>query len=231
MKLAIHQPQFMPWVGYFHKMASADHFVLLDNVQFKKNEWQHRNRIRTHNGWQWLSVPTGYRYPQAINEVSVNLGIPWREKHLKSLDINYGRAPFYAEYRKSLAEFYAQNWPTIDLWNNASVRLCAEWFGITVPVSLASQLSGEGTSTARLVSICRELGADTYLAGSGGHDYMDLALFDNAGIRVVFQEFIPPVYVQHGTAPGSSFVPGLSALDIIFNCGPVSRSVLMGAAA
>jgi hypothetical protein len=83
MVLAIHQPQYMPWVGYFHKMASADLFVFLDDVQFKKNEWQHRNRIRNADGWQWLSVPNTYKLPQKITEVEVRTDQDWEAKHMR----------------------------------------------------------------------------------------------------------------------------------------------------
>lgn len=228
MKLAIHQPQYMPWVGYLHKMASVDLFVFLDDVQFKKNEWQHRNRIRNAQGWQWLSVPNSYRFPQLITEVAVRNDTGWQADHLKSLHACYGRSPFFGDCIAPFEEFYSQSWPTIDKVNIASVRLLASVTGIGTPAAVSSEHHFSGTSTERLVNICRHFGATTYLAGAGGKDYMDLALFAGAGIAVEFQEFAPPVYSQHWAGTAGEFVPGLSAIDLVFNCGPDSLHVLMG---
>jgi hypothetical protein len=228
MKIAIHQPQYMPWLGYFHKMASVDLFVLLDDVQFKKNEWQHRNRIRNATGWQWLSVPNGYRFPQKITEVPVLYQEDWRRRHLLSIVSCYGKARHFSTLFPRFEDFYQKEWPTIDRVNIDSVVLLAGILGIATPLAVSSAAGFDGVSTGRLVSICKHYGADTYLAGAGGHDYMDLSLFENAGISVEFQEFECPVYEQHWVGAQSPFVPGLSAIDLVFNCGPGSVRVLTG---
>ncbi len=228
MVLAIHQPQYMPWVGYFHKMACADLFVLLDDVQFKKNEWQHRNRIRNAQGWQWLSVPNTYRYPQLITEVEVKCDQDWETKHLRSLEMCYGRARFFDEYIGRFREYYAVGRRTMDAVTIDSVKLLAGMLGITTPIEISSKHGFEGVSSERLVNICRHFGAETYLAGAGGRDYMDLSIFEQAGIGARFQEFVSPVYMQHWSKGPEDFVGGLSAIDLIFNCGPDSLAVLMG---
>ena len=228
MKIAIHQPQYMPWSGYLHKMASVDLFIFLDDVQFKKNEWQHRNRIRNAQGWQWLSVPNHYRFPERINEVEIERGSGWKEQHMKSITACYGKAPWFSEFQERTSEFFNEEHSTLDTLNISSVNLCASFIGITTPVDRSSKYLFEGVSTERLVSMCKHFGADTYLAGAGGHDYMDLTLFKDAGISVEFQQFTPPVYPQHWARSESDFVPGLSSLDLIFNCGPKSNSILMG---
>lgn len=227
MKLAIHQPQYMPWVGYFHKMASVDLFVFLDDVQFKKNEWQHRNRIRNPQGWQWLSVPNHYKFPQRINEVALNDTQRWREKHLRSIEMCYGKAPFFGHYAERLNEFYSRRWDTMAAVCVDSVKLLAELIGVTTPTVMSSRHSFESQATERLVAICGHFGADTYLAGAGGRDYMDLSLFEQAGIEVAFQEFSPPRYTQHWCKSDEDFVPGLSALDLVLNRGPASLDILM----
>jgi hypothetical protein len=228
MKLAIHQPQYMAWSGYFHKIASADLFVILDDVQFKKNEWQHRNRIRTSQGWQWLSVPNRYRFPQKINEVPVNNEIDWRAKHWHSLLAAYGKAPFFDEYRQDFESFYAQSWNDCAALNIASVKLLCRLLGIATAIETSSCHGFEGSATGRLVNICRYFKADMYLSGSGGKEYLDETLFSQAGIRVKYQEFVPPRYPQHWARGDEEFVPGLSAVDLLFNCGKRSLSVLMG---
>ena len=138
MIVTIHQPQYMAWSGYFHKIACADLFVILDDVQFKKNEWQHRNRIRTSQGWQWLSVPNCYRFPQKINEVAVNDETDWRAKHWHSLETAYGKAPFFYEYRQDFESFYKGSWNDLASLNIASVKLLCRLLGITTAIEISS---------------------------------------------------------------------------------------------
>ncbi|MBN1127972.1 MAG: WbqC family protein, partial [Chitinispirillaceae bacterium] len=167
MIVTIHQPQYLPWSGYFHKIAQADLFVVLDDVQFRKNEWQHRNRIRTSQGWQWLSVPNHYRFPQNISEVSVNNEIDWRAKHWHSLRTAYGKAPHFSAYAGEFERLYARTWTTLAELNSASVQLLCRLLGITTPVRFSSAHDFAGASTERLVNICRHFEADMYLSGSG----------------------------------------------------------------
>jgi hypothetical protein len=228
MIVAIHQPQYMPWTGYFHKIAGADLFVILDDVQFKKNEWQHRNRIRTSQGWQWLSVPNHYAFPQAIREVRLNNQIPWQEKHWRSLVAAYGNAPWFGKYKDDFEKFYAKRWENMAELNIDSIVLLNRLLGIASPMERSSAYHFEGTSTQRLVNICRHFKADMYLSGSGGKDYIEQDFFDTAGIKVVFEEFSPPSYAQHWSRSEDEFIPGLSVIDLLFNCGDESLSVLKG---
>lgn len=216
MILAAHQPQFMPWMGYFDKMLHSDVFVLLDNVQFKKSEWQNRNRVLMNGAPSWLTVPVLHRFPQNINEVEINGAAgDWKSKHLKTLAQCYGKAGFFKEADAVARDIYGHEWKLLSPLNVATVESLKEALGIKTKLVLSSTLELEGTSTARLVDLCRKMGADTYLAGAGGHDYMDLSLFEKAGIKVIFQEYKHPEYVQGSAA----FVPYLSALDLLFHCG------------
>jgi hypothetical protein len=228
MKIAIHQPQYMPWLGFYHKMASADLFVLLNDVQFKKNEWQNRNRIRSSTGWQWLSVPTTYKFPQLICEVGIDMSQEWQKNHLASLVTCYSNSRFGKQYLSLFEEYYSNSFSMIDKINNDSVYLLATIMEINTPMVVSSDYTFTGSSTERLVNICRHFKADTYLAGAGGRHYMDLDLFKKANITVEFQEFSCPVYEQLWCKSEADFIPGLSALDLVFNCGDKSRSILMG---
>jgi hypothetical protein len=230
MRLAIHQPQYMPWLGYFHKMASVDFFVFLNDVQFKKNEWQHRNRIRNAKGPQWLSVPTTYKFPQKINEVEVDFSQNWQRNHFHSLEACYGKAPFFNKYAPLFAEFFCAPCSKIDRVNIDSVKLLAGIMGIPTESAISSDYKFKGESTERLVNICKHFKATTYLAGAGGRDYMDISMLEQAGIKVEFQNFKCPVYPQHWARTSEEFVPDLSAIDLIFNCGPKSLETLMGKA-
>ena len=228
MKIAIHQPQYMPWCGYFHKIASADLFVLLDDVQFKKNEWQHRNRIRTSQGWQWLSAPNQHRFPQKINEVRVNNATQWQEKHWRSLAASYGKATFFDLYKEEFKRFFEGGWDLLAQLNIDSVKLLARLLGIATPLKVSAPYNFQGASTERLVNICRHFNADIYLSGAGGREYLDIGIFEKAGIGVEFQEFTCPVYEQHWSRGAAEFIPGLSAVDLLFNCGYKSLNLLMG---
>ncbi len=98
MIVSVHQPQYLPWLGYFDKIERSDIFVFLDNVQFKKNEWQNRNKIKTSEGWQWLSVPVIHKFMQKISEVKINNTVWWGKKHLNALVTNYSKAPFFKDH-------------------------------------------------------------------------------------------------------------------------------------
>ena len=215
MIAAIHQPQFMPWLGYFDKMDQVDCFVLLDQVQFKKNEWQNRNRIRTAQGWQYLTVPVLHEFPQRLDQVRINNQTDWRRKHVQALETHYGKAPHYGRYAPLFLELLARDWERLSLLNEAVLSALAGAFGITTPIVRASQFEAREEQTGRLVDLCKAVGADCYLAGAGGRGYMNLEKFEAAGIAVEFQDFVSPEYAQ----VYRPFVAGLSAVDLLFNCG------------
>lgn len=224
MIIAIHQPQFMPWLGYFDKMDQVDAFVLLDNVQYKKNEFQNRNRIKTPQGPQWLTVPVSYQFPALINEVTVRTGDPWRRKHVQTLVANYAKAPYWTDYAESLQTLYADELASLAAINRASVAWLQRELGIETPLVVASEMDLSEEPTQRLLDICKALGASRYLAGVDGRKYMELNRFKEAGIEVVFQDFEHPNYAQlHG-----EFTSHLSALDLLLNCGPESGKIVRG---
>jgi hypothetical protein len=222
MMCAVHQPQYLPWLGYFDKMDRAGLFIMLDTVQFKKNEWQNRNRIRTSQGWQWLTVPVLHDFGQKIQEVRIDSRGDWRRKHWEALRQNYRKAPFFGMLAPALERVYSRPRESLSALNVETCMVLREALGITTPVVMAGEYAACEDPSGRLVDLCRAAGADTYLAGAGGAGYMDMEVFARAGVRVVFQEYSHPVYRQvHG-----EFVSHLSALDLLFNCGPESLGIL-----
>ncbi|MBI5444687.1 MAG: WbqC family protein [Deltaproteobacteria bacterium] len=217
MVLAVHQPHYLPWPGLFHKMASADLFVFLDVVQYVPREWQNRNRIRTHQGTQWLTVPVHAPGRPEIREVSVDNEQPWAERHLRSLEFNYRPSPHYREVMGWLEPLLQRRWEGLSDLNIAVTLEMARALGVTTPTRIASDLGDLPTGPdRRIVALCERLGAEVYLSGSGGHHYMELEAYRAAGIRVAFHEFQPPVYPQlHGDP-----IPGLSAVDLLLQAGP-----------
>ena len=219
MRLAAHQPQYLPWLGFFDKMDRVDRFVLLDVVQFKKNEWQNRNRIRTAEGWQWLTVPVHHRFPMTLHEVTLDDHGPWRRKHREALRIHYARSPHRATVLPALEALLDEPFEDLSALNARTVRLLAGLLGARTPISLASTVPGlPDGADGRLIALCRHFGCMEYLAGAGGADYMDLEAYRRAGIRVTFQEFRHPIYTQ----AYAGFEPNLSAVDLLLNCGPGS---------
>jgi hypothetical protein len=216
MKIAVHQPQFMPWLGYFDKMDKVDIFVLLDTVQFKKNEYQNRNRIKNSKNWEWLTVPVMFHFGDRISEVAIDNKSDWRKKHLHTLQTNYGKADFFREYQPAFEALYEKPYENMSLLNIDTIMLLREMLSIKTEVVVASALPPMSEEpTERLLDICRHFHADAYVAGAGGKGYMECERFRDAGIKLMFQHFIHPEYGQLYGA----FEPFMSALDLIFNAG------------
>lgn len=222
MIVAVHQPQYMPWLGYFEKIARADRFVMLDTVQYKKNEFQNRNKIKTAQGWQWLTVPVQYKFPMTIDQVPINNAVNWRHKHMQALITNYAKTPFFETYRPQFQALFNTQWQQLTDINQASITLLLQAFDITTPIDQAKHWDLSQDPTGRLVDICKHLNADTYLSGAGGKGYLDLDQFARANIRVEFQHVVHPTYTQLF----GDFQPYMAALDLLFNCGPNSFQTL-----
>jgi hypothetical protein len=221
--VAIHQPQYLPWLGYFDKLDRSDVFCLLDTVQYKKNEFQNRNRIKTAEGWQWITVPATYRFPQRINEVGVNQTVDWQRKHLQALKTNYSKAPFFDTYYPSFEKFYQKPYELLVDVNVASIELLVQLLDLERKLVLASSIQVETEDpTLRLVEICRILGGGSYLSGRDGAKYMDVDMFARHQINILFQDFNHPQYPQcYGP-----FEPNMSVVDLLFNCGPESLAII-----
>ena len=226
MKVAIHQPHYLPWLGYFAKWASADLFVFLDTVQYEKNGWQNRNRIKTPAGPRWLTVPVRAHLGMAVGVVPIDTTQPWRARHLRAIENAYAKAPEWPRYRDELQRFYSREWGRLAPLAVDSARCLASALGVSTPTRLASDLAvADGPrqdATARLVAICRAVGADTYLAGRDGALYLDADQFAAAGIAVATQRYEHPVYDQ---GPGE-FTPFLSALDLLLMHGDEALGIL-----
>lgn len=227
MIVAIHQPNYLPWLGYFFKIAKCDRFVLLDNVQYSRDGFVNRNKIKTPQGAAWLTVGvlTKDRYGQLINEVEINSSIPWSSIHEKSLFQNYSKAPYFRDYISFFQDIYHRKWERLVNLNDALINVICQILGIrSVEFIHASELNTSGTSTELLVNICKAVGADTYLSGPSGKEYMDEELFEKEGINLRYSDFKHPVYTQLW----GDFTPNMSIIDLIFNEGERSLEILTG---
>lgn len=227
MIVSINQPAYLPWLGYFHRIASSDLHIVLDHVQFEKNSFTNRNKIRLKDGWQWLTVPvlTKGRFGDlAIRELCIDGQTRWAAKHWIALQQHYRKAPHFARYEAPLAAIYAQPWERLDGLMRALTGLMLEAFGITTPLRYSSEMQPAGAKDELVLNLCRAAGATQYLSGPLGRNYLREEIFVSAGIRVVYHDYQHPAYAQ--TYPG--FEAGMTALDLLFNSGPEEgRAILM----
>ena len=228
MTFSVHQPQYIPWLGYFDKIAKSDYFVFLDSVQYKPREFQNRNKIRTKKGSSWLTVPAickGKRC-QMIRDVIIDNSQPWQRKHLNSIKESYATSPFFKDYIPFFENVYSRKWERILDLNVYIIKYILEKIHIRTPVCLESQLGTKNTATYRIVEIAKKLNADTYLSGIGGKDYLEEEKFADNGIKIIYQNFTHPVYHQQFMPNENDFIPYMSILDLLFSEGHKAKRVL-----
>ncbi len=222
--VGIHQPMYLPWIGYFEKIHRCDAFVLLDDAAYSRNYYINRNRIRTKEGWTWLTVPvlsTG-KFGQLIGEVKVDRSRRWEARHWKSLNYSYGHTPHFAEHSDFFRGFYSRDHDSLLDVLTEPLGYLLKALGIRTRILRSSELGVTGRKGERLLGICRELGADSYLSGPSGRDYLDLSRWKEEGIEVFFHDYRHPSYPQ----VQGGFFPEMSVADLLFNCGRESLRIL-----
>ena len=234
MIVAIHQPHYLAWLGYLHRMAHADLFIVLDHVQFERRNYQNRGMIRLDGRAHWLTVPVLQRsQKERIDEKMVDNSDArsWGALHFSTLRHAYRQAPHFAAYAETLRGLLEKRWERLVELDGAMLGFLREAFGIHTPLVRSSELFVEGAKSELILNLCRAVGADTLIAGSGGsRGYLDVEAFARAGVRIEYHDFRHPEYPQWQAVPGAvPFLRGLSAIDMLFNCGPQSRSLLLGA--
>jgi hypothetical protein len=221
MIVAGHQPNYLPWLGFFDKIRRSDIFIIEDNIQFERQGFTNRNRILTADGVRWLSVPIEHaNKPLLINEVRIaNDGEPrWGRKHWLTIKHGYCKAPYWNDFCGFFEETYERKWDKLIDLNMHLIKGIMEFLKIDKPVVMSSSLAASGKKTELIVAQCKEIGADVQLAGNGCKKYIEQSLFDQQNIRLVFQDFIHPTYPQSK----SEFVPNLSVVDYLFFNGTKS---------
>jgi hypothetical protein len=223
--VAVHQPNYLPWLGWFAKAAQADVFVLLDDVQFEKGGYTNRVEVKTAQGRALLTVPVeaGGAVAPRIDGLRIAKDGRWAARHAKTLAQSYGRAPGWPSLGPKIEEVLASGETRLAALNERLLRLLLDALDVRTRVVRASELR---TSPARasdgLVEICRALGAATYLSGAGGRKYNDPAAFAAAGIDLAYSAFAHPTYAQ----PHGAFEPGLSAVDLLFSAPDDAAALL-----
>ncbi|MDR3400907.1 MAG: WbqC family protein [Chthoniobacter sp.] len=224
MIVAIHQPQYLPWIPYFDKADQCDVFVHLDSVQFQKNGVQNRNQILTAQGPLWLTVPVSASLERTIRDTPI-ADRRWPKKHIRTIEQEYRRAPHAGLFDESLRALLEQDWPSLAALNIAVTGWMFERLGIRCRCVRASDLVVDGTKDDLVIGICRAVGATEYLSGTGAKSYQTPEKFTEHGIALRYQNYRNQPYSQcHST---SAFTPDLSALDLLLNAGPQARGIML----
>jgi hypothetical protein len=221
-KIAIIQSNYIPWKGYFDIINQVDEFVLFDDMQYTRRDWRNRNKIKTPQGLQWLSVPVEVKgkYFQKISETQISEA-DWGKKHWKTIHHNYSKAPGFDEYAGVFENYF--NSVTEPLLSNVNFQLISlvnEILGIKTKLRWSSEFELQEDKTERLVSICQQAGATEYISGPAAREYMDLAVFEKAGIAVDWADYSG--YPEYPQLYGD-FEHGVTILDLLFNTGKEAK--------
>ncbi|MGR9073096.1 MAG: WbqC family protein [Gammaproteobacteria bacterium] len=221
--ICIHQPDFAPYLGFFHRLLMSDRLILLDDVQFIRRGWHHRDRIKSRNGPAWLTLSLKKdHYHQQIRHMRLSDNPEWIDKSLNLLAECYRQAPYFDELFPRIEAVYRYGFTRMIEFNRELLELAFEYFDINIPVDYASRYSIKSAGSQRLLELVRSVDGTSYLTGTGSKNYLDEQLFTTQGVKVTWQQFNHPVYPQlYG-----EFVPMLSCFDVMFNCGGGASAVL-----
>lgn len=223
--LVVLQSNYIPWRGYFDLINDADVFVFYDDVQFTKNDWRNRNRVKTERGLLWLSVPVGSNLKRRICDVDIESST-WQEKHLATLKHCYSKAPHFSRYSDLLHQLYVETrWTSLSELNQSSIRMIAELLGTDTHFLDSRSTTATGARQERLINLAKEVGADKYISGPSAKSYLDEQLFMENGISVVWKDYAGyPEYPQLF----KPFEHSVSILDLLFNVGPAASQKIWG---
>lgn len=228
MIVSIMQPAYLPWLGYFDRISKSDLHIILDDVAMdndSKTKFTNRNKIRTPNSWNWLTVPiygTGKARHNPINQIEISSDKNWRVKHNNTIRLNYSKAPFYSRFSNFFDELYGQNWTHLNPMINQINGFFLDELGIKTDSISSSKFSLKSRKSQLILDLCRQVGASTYLSGPFGRSYLNLSNFETAGITVEFHDYAHPTYEQNF----EGFEPYMSIIDLMLNHGNKSLDIL-----
>ena len=215
MKVSIHQPDYIPWLGFYYKVAISDTFVFLDDAQYSNEADHNVNVIKTANGPLRLKIPVEQHLGDLICNVRTRDELKWKEKHLKTIQMNYGKAAHFAEIFPDFSDIIMQTYPSIFELNAAIDKYFFDNFGFKTKIVKSSDLNIDTKREKKVIDICKALGADEYISGNGARAYQVEEHFTECGLKLTYIDYVPVEYNQLW----KEFAPNMSALDYIFNCG------------
>ncbi|AYC33295.1 hypothetical protein D3880_13455 [Pseudomonas cavernae] len=218
-KIAILQSNYIPWKGYFDMIAAVDEFIIYDDMQFTKNDWRNRNKIKTPKGLEWISIPVGQNIERRIREVTIP-DCRWQQKHWRTLEANYRRAPFFQEIATWLEPLYLQaSHENLSALNRSFIEGICYYLGITTKISNSWDYNLIDGKTERLADLCTQAGGSEYISGPAAKDYIDGKYFSERNIKLTWFDYAG--YTEYPQLWGD-FSQGVSILDLLFNCGTAS---------
>ena len=222
--VAIIQSNYIPWKGYFDVINAADEFFLYDTVQYTRRDWRNRNRIKTAQGPQWLTIPVHGSRTRRIRDTQISDPL-WAERHWRTLSQAYARAPYFADYRDEIEALYTsvQEELMLSAINERFIRALCGLLGIATPIAHTADDTEHETKTEKLVAICVDAGATEYLCGPASRGYIEEWRFDEAGIALAYADYSG--YPEYPQLFGP-FLHEVTVLDLIFNTGPDARSYM-----
>lgn len=226
---AIHQPTFFPWLGYFDKIVRSDVFVLLDNVQYPKKggNWSNRVKIIISGRDDWITMPVirNYRGTRNINEIEIDNSKNWSDKLIRTIEFNYRKTPYFFEVFPFICSLIETKKDNMSAYNIDVIGALCKFLDVeTTHFVQSSTLKTSGSATDLLISIIKEVDADSYMCGGGAFKYQEDEKFESSGIKLRYQSFVHPQYPQYNT---KHFIPGLSVIDLLMNCGRKSASQII----
>ncbi|MDD4689395.1 MAG: WbqC family protein [Eubacteriales bacterium] len=215
MIVSIHQPDYIPYIGYFYKIAQSDIYVFLDDAQFSNDNMHHWNKIKTPQGECRLKIPVEYRFGDSINQVRTKNELKWREKHLKTIEMNYSRAKCFKDVFPQFKEMVMEEYDSLASMNIAINRFICDGFSLKPQFFRTSEMDIYTAKEERVIDICLAVDGTTYLSGNGARAYQVDEHFSNRGVILQYISYHPFEYKQLW----KEFIPNLSILDYLFNYG------------
>jgi len=226
--VSIMQPAYLPWLGYFDRIARSDLHIVLDQVQAdlsSKTKFANRNKVRTATGWTWLTVPLntkGLHHEKYLHTLEIVGESDWASRHWATMRLNYARAPYFSEHKAFFESVYARPWRRLSELNRVTNLYLLDALGIRRKILYGSEMTVTGKKDELILNLCKAVEATTYISGPFGRDYLHESEFHDVGIEVRYHEYRHPTYPQ----TYSGFEPYMSVVDLLFNCGPDSLRIL-----
>lgn len=218
-KVAILQSNYIPWKGYFDLISYVDEFIIYDDMQFTKNDWRNRNKVKTPQGLNWLTIPVGSDNNRKVRDV-IFVNNEWRLKHCKTLEANYRKSSFFEEIFSFIKPILMdESLNSLTELNVSLIKSICNCLGILTPITYCWDYGLIEGKTDRLVDLCEKSRADVYVSGPAAKDYIEQALFDESKVHLEWFEY--PDYSEYPQLWGG-FEHGVSILDLMFNCGKES---------
>ena len=226
--IAISQPTYLPWIGYFNIIDRVNSFVFLDIVQFDKRSWQQRNKIKTPNGLEYISVPVIVKgkHNQKIHEVRIQMDSKFPKNHLRSFEFNYNKSPFYSEYIEDITKIFLKTieHQSLSILNSDIIKFICNTLKIKTKILHSTELKISGKGSELLISICDLLKSNNYLSAKGAINYLkeDKLFFDQSNIKISLVDYKHPKYMQRF----GKFIPYACIFDLLFNEGQNSLNII-----